>query len=162
MTGASTYVRSPFGCGLRRGWHEHRGYSGVRKTLKAIDIDVVDCSSGGNSPLGIPPRAYGYQVPFAEQVRRDAKIATAAVGLITQPEQAEQILASGQADLIAIGREALVDPHWALHARSTLKERGSDRFEGWPAQYQVWLSKRARVLRQLDSPAPVGDLAASR
>ncbi len=123
------------------------------KLLKAINIDLVDCSSGGVSPHGIPPRAYGFQVPFAARIRHDADMATAAVGLITRPEQAEQILECGQADLIAIGREALVDPHWALRARSVLLETGSDRFEGWPKQYQVWLSKRARVIRGLDAPA---------
>ena len=132
------------------------------KRLKEIGIDVIDCSSGGISPLGIPPKAYGFQVPYAEQVRREAGVATAAVGLITRPEQAEEILVNEQADLIAIGREALADPDWALHARSTLDEKGSDRFEGWPTQYQVWLSKRARLLRELDAPAPDGELANAR
>jgi 2,4-dienoyl-CoA reductase-like NADH-dependent reductase (Old Yellow Enzyme family) len=120
------------------------------KLLKEIDIDVVDCSSGGVSPTGIPPKAYGFQVPFAEQIRREVDIATAAVGLITKPEQAEEILAAGQADLIAIGREALVEPHWPLRARSVLNENGSNRFEKWPVQYQVWLSKRERVIRTLE------------
>jgi 2,4-dienoyl-CoA reductase-like NADH-dependent reductase (Old Yellow Enzyme family) len=124
-------------------------------------VDVIDCSSGGVSPLGIPPRAYGFQVPFAERVRRDAGVATAAVGLITRPDQAEQILAEEQADLIAIGREALADPNWALHARTALVERGSDRFEGWPTQYQLWLSKRARVLRGLDAPVSGDELVSA-
>jgi 2,4-dienoyl-CoA reductase-like NADH-dependent reductase (Old Yellow Enzyme family) len=129
------------------------------KRLKEIGVDLVDCSSGGISPFGTAPRAYGFQVPFAEQVRRDAGIATAAVGLITRPEQAEHILSSGQADLIAIGREALADPDWALHARAAIDEKGSGRFEGWPTQYQVWLSKRARVLRDLDSSVPYEEVA---
>jgi 2,4-dienoyl-CoA reductase-like NADH-dependent reductase (Old Yellow Enzyme family) len=129
------------------------------KRLKEIGVDLADCSSGGISPLEIPPRAYVFQVPFAVQVRRDAGIATAAVGLLTRPEQAEQILLSGHADLIAIGREALVDPNWPLHARLTLDQKGSDRFEGWPTQYQVWLSKRARVLRELDAPVSYEETA---
>jgi 2,4-dienoyl-CoA reductase-like NADH-dependent reductase (Old Yellow Enzyme family) len=129
------------------------------KRLRQIGVDVVDLSSGGVSPKGIPPRAYGFQVPFAEAVRKNAEVATAAVGLITRPEQAEQILASGQSDFIAVAREALADPNWPLHARLTLDQKGSDRFEGWPTQYQVWLSKRARVLRELDAPVPDGEVA---
>ncbi len=132
------------------------------KRLKEIGVDLVDCSSGGISPKGIPPRAYGFQVPFAESVRREVNVPTAAVGLITRPEQAEQILANGQADLIAIAREALADPFWPLHVRTTLDEKGSDRFEGWPTQYQVWLAKRQRVLRELDAPAPDGELTVVR
>jgi 2,4-dienoyl-CoA reductase-like NADH-dependent reductase (Old Yellow Enzyme family) len=132
------------------------------KQLKAIGIDLIDLSSGGVSPKGVPPKAYGFQVPFAAGVRNEASIATAAVGLITRPEQAEQILSRGDADLIAIAREALADPNWALHARTTLNQTGSDRFAGWPTQYQVWLSKRARVLRELDAPSSDGELAAAR
>jgi 2,4-dienoyl-CoA reductase-like NADH-dependent reductase (Old Yellow Enzyme family) len=129
------------------------------KRLKEIGVDLVDLSSGGISPKGIPPRAYGFQVPFAARVRTDTGVPTAAVGLITRPEQAEQILDNGEADLIAIAREALVDARWPLHARTTLAEKGADRFEGWPPQYQVWLSKRQRVLRELDSPVADGELA---
>lgn len=131
------------------------------KKLKEIGVDLVDCSSGGISPKGIPPRAYGFQVPFAESVRKNANVPTAAVGLITRPEQAEKILVDGQADLIAIAREALADPFWPLHARTTLAEKGSDRFEGWPTQYQVWLSKRQRVLRVLDAPDSARELSAA-
>jgi|SRR6202522_3553810 len=129
------------------------------KRLRQLGVDVVDLSSGGISPKGIPPRAYGFQVPFAESVRKNAQVSTAAVGLITRPEQAEQILSSGQSDFIAIAREALADPNWPLHARITLAQKGSDRFEGWPTPYQVWLSKRARVLRELDTPVPDGEIA---
>jgi len=125
------------------------------KKLKEIGVDLVDCSSGGISPKSIPPRAYGFQVPFAEGVRKNANVPTAAVGLITRPEQAEKILVDGQADLIAIAREALADPFWPLHVRTALEQNGSDRFEGWPTQYQVWLSKRQRVLRALDARVPV-------
>ena len=129
------------------------------KRLRQLGVDVVDLSSGGISPKGIPPRAYGFQVPFAESVRKNAQVSTAAVGLITRPEQAEQILSSGQSDFIAIAREALADPNWPLHARITLAQKGSDRFEGCPTPYQVWLSKRARVLRELDTPVPDGEIA---
>jgi len=84
--------------------------------LKPLGVDVIDCSSGGNAAQAAIPLAPGYQVPFAERVRREAGIATAAVGLITEPGQAEQILASDQADLIVMARELLRDPYWPIHA----------------------------------------------
>jgi 2,4-dienoyl-CoA reductase-like NADH-dependent reductase (Old Yellow Enzyme family) len=89
------------------------------KQAKARGVDLIDCSSGGNSrvaPLAEP----GYQVPFAAAVRREAGIATAAVGLILGAEQAEQILAEGSADLICLARKALDDPNFVLHAVQTL------------------------------------------
>jgi 2,4-dienoyl-CoA reductase-like NADH-dependent reductase (Old Yellow Enzyme family) len=128
------------------------------KHLKAIGVDLVDCSSGGVSPKGIPPSAYGFQVPFAERVRRSAEIPTAAVGLLRWPEQAEQVIAEGLADLVAIARQALIDPNWPLSAREALEEKEHDRFVGWPTQYQVWLSKRQRVLHKLDNPVSAGEL----
>jgi 2,4-dienoyl-CoA reductase-like NADH-dependent reductase (Old Yellow Enzyme family) len=80
-------------------------------------------------------------VPYAEAVRRDAEIKTQAVGLITHPRQAEDILQRGQADLIAIAREALFDPFWPHHAAVAL---GIDpEFESWPQQYGWWLVRRA-------------------
>ena len=89
------------------------------KALKARDVDLVDCSSGGNTPTA--PRAEpGYQAPFAAAVRREAAIATGAVGLILGAEQAERILAEGSADLISLARKALDDPNFALHAVQAL------------------------------------------
>jgi len=84
--------------------------------LKTLGVDVVDCSSGGNVAQAKIPLEPGYQVPFAERIRHEAGIATAAVGLITDPEQAERILVSGQADLIVMARELLRDPYWPIHA----------------------------------------------
>src|SRR5262249_29281160 len=84
--------------------------------LKPLGVDVIDCSSGGNAAQAVIPFGPGYQVPFAERVRREAGIATAAVGLITEPGQAEQILVSGRADLIVMARELLRDPYWPIHA----------------------------------------------
>ena len=98
--------------------------------LKAAGVDLVDCSSGGAVPhvkITVEP---GYQVPFAERIRKGAKIATAAVGVITDPEQAEAIIQSGQADLIMMGRALLRRPYWPLHAARSLGQ-GID----WPAQY---------------------------
>ena len=99
--------------------------------LKELGIDLVDCSSGGLVPdasINVEP---GYQVPFAEEVRREAGIATAAVGLITEPKQAEGIIANGKADAVLLARELLRDPHWPLRAAYEL---GDD--AGWPVQYE--------------------------
>lgn len=104
----------------------------LARALKARgDVDLIDCSSGGVSPQQAIQPYPGYQVPFAEAVRRAADIPTGAVGLITQPEQAEEILRSGRADLVLLGRAMLADPHWPLRAAARL---GSDAVP-WPAQY---------------------------
>ncbi len=92
----------------------------LAKRLKAEGVDLIDCSSGGAVPdakIAIGP---GYQVPFAERVRREAGIATAAVGLITQPEQADEIVRSGKADVVLLAREFLRDPYWPAHAARKL------------------------------------------
>ena len=88
--------------------------------LIPLGVDLIDCSSGGiTSRLPIKPHA-GYQVPLAEQVRKEAPAPTAAVGLITNPEMAEEILANGRADLVALGRTLLWDPYWPHHAAKKL------------------------------------------
>jgi len=92
----------------------------LARDLKARGVDLVDCSSGGNVAHATIPVAPGYQVPFAERVRRDAAIATGAVGLITDPHQAEEILHSGRADLIIVARQLLRDPYWPIHAAQVL------------------------------------------
>lgn len=87
--------------------------------LKAQGVDLIDVSSGG--VVGGPPAVYpGYQVPFAEQIRKEADIATGAVGLITTPEQAEEIVSNGRADLVLLGRELLRDPYWPRAAAKRL------------------------------------------
>ena len=98
--------------------------------LKAIGIDVVDCSSGGLVPhqrIAVGP---GYQVPFARRVKEEAGIATAAVGLITEPAQAEEIVAEGDADMVLMARELLRNPRWPLAAAHELGVDGP-----WPSQY---------------------------
>lgn len=100
------------------------------KWLKEIGIDLIDCSSGGLTPDARIPAAPGFQVPFAAGVRKGAGIATGAVGLITEPEQAEKILVGEQADAIFLARELLRDPYWPLHAAHEL---GVD--IEWPNQY---------------------------
>ena len=88
----------------------------VSKLLKAEGVDLIDCSSGGATRNAQIPVGPGYQVPLAERIRRDADIATGAVGMITDPAQAETILAEGSADLILLGRQLLREPYWAQRA----------------------------------------------
>ncbi|MCG5241299.1 NADH:flavin oxidoreductase/NADH oxidase [Azospirillum doebereinerae] len=118
------------------------------RDLKALGVDVIDCSSGGmvgvSATAAAVPRHPGFQVPFAETIRREAGIATMAVGLILDGPQAEAILRDGRADLVAIGREALADPNWPLRARQQLTGDGD--FDGWPEQAGWWLGRRARTL----------------
>jgi 2,4-dienoyl-CoA reductase-like NADH-dependent reductase (Old Yellow Enzyme family) len=128
----------------------------LSRELKARGVDVIDCSSGGmtsRSPTASGVfRGLGYQVPYAARVRRDADIPTMAVGLIVGPAQAERILADGDADIIAIGREALLDPYWAHHAAQAL---GADPgFERWPKQYGWWLDRRRKAGIAGEPPAP--------
>ena len=95
----------------------------LARQLLPLGVDLIDCSSGGLVPYQQIPVGAGYQVPFAERVKRDAGIPTAAVGLITAPEQAEQIVRSGQADLIVMARELLRDPYWPFHAAQHLRQK---------------------------------------
>jgi len=98
--------------------------------LATAGVDLVDCSSGGASPAASIPVGPGYQVSLAARVRREAQVATGAVGLISEPEQAEQIVAGGEADLVLLGRELLRDPYWPRRAAAKLTGDG-----GWPVQY---------------------------
>ncbi len=102
----------------------------LARWLKELGVDLVDCSSGGTVPSASIPMGPGYQVPFAAAIRREAGIATGAVGLITEPAQAEQIVATGQADAVLLARELLRDPYWPLRAARAL---GAD--IPWPPQY---------------------------
>lgn len=98
--------------------------------LKEIGVDLIDCSSGGLVPYAKIPVGPGFQTPFAAEIRSKVGIATGAVGLITDPVQAEQILTTGQADVIIIARELLRDPYWPLHAAKTFNVDVP-----WPRQY---------------------------
>ncbi|HXN35193.1 MAG TPA: NADH:flavin oxidoreductase/NADH oxidase [Opitutaceae bacterium] len=95
----------------------------LSKALKAAGVDLIDCSSGANVADAKIPVGPGYQVPFAEAIRRDAGIATGAVGMITRPEQAEEIVASGKADVVLLAREMLRDPYWPFHAAKALGDK---------------------------------------
>ncbi|HEY3365795.1 MAG TPA: NADH:flavin oxidoreductase/NADH oxidase [Symbiobacteriaceae bacterium] len=108
----------------------------VAKMMKTWGVDLVDCSSGGNSPLQKITLGAGYQVPFADRIRREAGIPTGAVGLITDAAQAEEIVASGKADLVILARELLRHPYWPLEAANKLGEEIL-----WPKQYERGLFK---------------------
>lgn len=92
----------------------------LARHLKKEGVDLIDCSSGGLVPDAKIPVAPGYQVPFAERIRREAGIATAAVGFITEPKQADEIISKGQADLVLLAREFLRDAYWPVHAAKVL------------------------------------------
>lgn len=102
----------------------------LAKKLREHGVDLVDVSSGGLVPHAQIPAAPGYQVPFAARVRSEAEIQTAAVGMITEPIQANAIIEQGQADLVLLAREMLRDPYWGVHAAAALSEQAS-----WPVQY---------------------------
>ena len=118
----------------------------LARELKARGVDLVDCSSGGlgeRTTTRMLRRPEGYQVDYAARIRAEAGVPTAAVGLITTPAFAEAVVAEGRADVVAIGREALSDPHWPLHAARAL---GADPgFGMWPPSWGWWLEKRARA-----------------
>jgi len=102
----------------------------LAKQLVRMGVDMIDCSSGGAVPNAKIPAGPGFQVPFAERIRREAGIATAAVGMITSPEQADHILRTAQADMVFLARELLRDPYWPLRAADQLRQAGP-----WPKQY---------------------------
>lgn len=118
--------------------------------LQRIGIDVVDCSSGGIGQTYEHPNGYGHQVSYAERIKRDTNLSTMAVGLIVDPSQAEAIVASGQADLVAIGREALREPNFAHRAEQALEAADAENpYNNWPRQIGWWLNARERKIRRL-------------
>lgn len=142
------FVRISATDGVDNGWSLEDSVAFAR-ALKQIGVDAIDCSSGGitgPSTSARIPRGLGFQVPFAQTVRAQADIATVAVGLILTAPQADEVIQSGAADLVAIGREALHNPHWALHTAQHLRQDGS--FGDWPQQYGWWLERRARILER--------------
>ncbi|WP_144636149.1 NADH:flavin oxidoreductase/NADH oxidase [Bordetella genomosp. 13] len=114
---------------LEGGWDLPQSVELARR-MKALGVDLVDCSSGSILPASRGDAAPGYQVPFAARIRREAGVPTAAVGLITQANQAEDILRQGQADMVFLARELLRDPYWPLRAAAAL-----DAPTAWPVQY---------------------------
>ena len=102
----------------------------LARALKECGVDLVDCSSGGNISTARIPLGPGYQIPFADAIKRDAGILTGAVGMITDAVQAQMVIQSGQADMVLLARELLRDPYWPMRAAAELGQTIS-----WPAQY---------------------------
>jgi len=117
------------------------------KLLKEEGVDLVDVSTGGNHPAQQIPAGPGYQVHHCETIRREAGIATAAVGLITEPAQADQIIRAGQGDLVLLAREFLRDPYWPLHAAEALRQQIT-----WPVQYARAASGRTEPRQPVRTP----------
>lgn len=145
--------------GAPDGWNVEDSIAFGRE-LERRGVDVIDCSSGGvreSSTLANTFRGLGYQVPYAAEIKRRCATKSMAVGLILNGPQAEAVLRAGDADLIAIGREALYDPYWAHHAA---REIGADaKFANWAEQSGWWLERRARVLAEIDAAVSTPDLA---
>jgi 2,4-dienoyl-CoA reductase-like NADH-dependent reductase (Old Yellow Enzyme family) len=111
------------------GWSPDESVKLARR-LAGHGVDLVDVSSGGLVPSAKIPVEPGFQAPFAARIRREAGMSTAAVGMIIEPKQANDIVAEGEADIVLLAREMLRDPYWPLHAASALGETAS-----WPVQY---------------------------
>lgn len=114
---------------MEGGWDEEQSVQ-LSRELKAMGVDLIDVSSGGlvpNAKIQVGP---GYQVPFAEKIRNEADIQTAAVGMIIDAQQADGIIRNGQADMVLLARELLRDPYWPLHAAYELEVNAT-----WPKQY---------------------------
>jgi 2,4-dienoyl-CoA reductase-like NADH-dependent reductase (Old Yellow Enzyme family) len=129
------------------GWNIEQSIA-LAKTVRPKGVDVIDCSSGGMTGAPVVsagPVGYGYQVPYAERIRAEAGLKTMAVGLIVHADQAEEILQRGRADIIALAREALYNPNWAMDAAQKL---GVDKqFAAVPPPQSYWLSKRATSVK---------------
>ena len=115
---------------IEGGWDIEQSIQ-LAKWLKDVGVDLIDCSSGGNIQKAKIPTTPGYQIPFAERIKREANILTGGVGLITEAHQAEEIIAGGKADIVLLAREMLRDPYWALQAAKKLNVELSD----FPRQY---------------------------
>jgi len=114
---------------LEEGWSLDDSVA-LARMVKPLGVDLVDCSSGGITPAGVPSVGPGYQVPFAERIRREGEVPTGAVGLITRPDQADDLIRTGKADLVLLGRQLLREPAWPLRAARALGQEVE-----WPAQY---------------------------
>jgi 2,4-dienoyl-CoA reductase-like NADH-dependent reductase (Old Yellow Enzyme family) len=140
-----------------KGWEIEESVT-LSRELKARGVDVIDCSAGGitgapafrvkddGTPAASGDRPLGFQVPYAEQIRREAEVKTMAVGRIVGAQQAEDILIAGRADLIAIGRELMYNPFWTLHAAETLE--ADEAQANWPEQYRWSIVRRADLNQQ--------------
>ena len=126
---APLFIRISASDWVEGGWDAEQSVELARK-VKALGIDLIDCSSGGNVPQANIPVGPGYQTPFAEKIRREAGMLTGALGMITDPVQADHIIRTGQADVTILARELLREPHWPLRAARELGQPAA-----WPVQY---------------------------
>jgi 2,4-dienoyl-CoA reductase-like NADH-dependent reductase (Old Yellow Enzyme family) len=120
------------------GWEIEQSIE-LAKRFKSLGVDLIDVSSGGMVPQARIPMAKGYQVPFARRIRDEADIRTGAVGMITEPQHADEIITGGDANLVFLAREFLREPYWALKAQQAL---GQD--PAWPAAYGYVVKRRAK------------------
>ncbi|HVK11493.1 MAG TPA: NADH:flavin oxidoreductase/NADH oxidase [Gemmataceae bacterium] len=120
------------------GWDVEQSVVLARR-LKDLGADLIDVSSGALTPTARIPVGKGYQVPFARRIREEAGIMTGAVGLITEPRHADEVITGGDADLVFVGRELLRDPYWALKAQHELGQEPA-----WPTPYGYAVKRRAR------------------
>jgi 2,4-dienoyl-CoA reductase-like NADH-dependent reductase (Old Yellow Enzyme family) len=120
------------------GWDIEQSVVFARE-LRKLGVDLVDCSSGAIAPNVLIPTGKGYQVPFARRIRGDAGIRTGAVGMITEPEHANEIVTGGDADLVFLAREMLREPYWALKAEAALGAEPT-----WPLQYGYAVKRRPK------------------
>jgi 2,4-dienoyl-CoA reductase (NADPH2) len=111
------------------GWDLEQSIELARAFRKA-GVKLIDVSSGAMVPYAKIPVAKGFQVPFAEAIRRETGISTGAVGMITEPHHANEVITSGAADLVFLAREMLRDPYWPIHAEQALQKPTT-----WPIQY---------------------------
>jgi 2,4-dienoyl-CoA reductase (NADPH2) len=107
-------------------------------TLKGCGVDLIDVSSGALVPYASIPVARGYQIPFAAAIRAETNVLTGAVGLITDPHQANEIVTGGAADIVLLAREMLREPYWAIKAEQALEQEPT-----WPGQYGYAVKRRA-------------------
>ncbi|GAC1432770.1 MAG: NADH:flavin oxidoreductase/NADH oxidase [Terriglobales bacterium] len=127
--GSPLFVRISATDWVEGGWDAEQSVELARQ-LKTFGVDLIDCSTGGNVANANIPVGPGYQVKFAERIRSEAGILTGAVGMITEPSQADEIISGGKADIVLLAREMLRDPYWSLRAAKELNQTTS-----WPVQY---------------------------
>jgi len=142
------FVRISSTDGIDNGWSIKDSVD-LAKILKNLGVDVIDCSSGGlmgSATAAKIKRGPGFQVPLSDEIKNNSDIKTMAVGLITNAEFANDIVQDQKCDLVAIGREALFNPNWALH--SEIELNGDGDFNNWPNQYGWWLDKRKKMFNK--------------
>jgi 2,4-dienoyl-CoA reductase-like NADH-dependent reductase (Old Yellow Enzyme family) len=125
------------------GWDLHQSIE-LAKALKPLGVDLIDASSGALVPVARMPVGRNFQVPFAAAIREEAGIPTGAVGLITVPEQADELITSGACDLVFVARELLREPYWPLKAQQTLGQEPD-----WPLPYGYAVRRPKREIPRM-------------